>query len=109
MSASEGPEPEPDLLPAARVAVTRRRLLLSGAGIVAASVGTTAVYAAIEPEGLVVTRYALTPPGWPADRKLSIAVIADLHAGGPDMLLPHVRHVVDTANRLRPDLVVLLG
>jgi predicted MPP superfamily phosphohydrolase len=25
------------------------------------------------------------------------------------MLLPHVRHVVDTANQLRPDLVVLLG
>jgi len=109
MSASEDPAPEPELLPAARAPVTRRRVLFSGAGIVAASLGTTAVYAAIEPEGLVVTRYALSPSGWPADRKLSIAVIADLHAGGPDMQLPHVRHVVDTANRLRPDLVVLLG
>jgi hypothetical protein len=84
-------------------------VLFSSAGIVAGSLATTAGYAAIEPEGLVVTRYALTPSGWPADRKLSIAVIADLHAGGPDMLLPHVRHVVDTANQLRPDLVVLLG
>jgi hypothetical protein len=84
-------------------------VLFSSAGIVAGSLATTAGYAGIEPEGLVVTRYALTPSGWPADRKLSIAVIADLHAGGPDMLLPHVRHVVDTANQLRPDLVVLLG
>jgi uncharacterized protein len=109
MSASEVPEPKPLLLPAARGPVTRRRVLLSGAGIVAASLGTTAVYAAIEPEGLIVARYALTPTGWPADRKLSIAVIADLHAGGPDMQLPHVRRVVDTANRLRPDLIVLLG
>jgi hypothetical protein len=84
-------------------------VLFSSAGIVAGSLATTAGYAGIEPEGLVVTRYALTPSGWPADRKLSIAVIADLHAGGPDMLLPHVRQVVDTANQLRPDLVVLLG
>ena len=29
--------------------------------------------------------------GWPAGRKLSITVIADLHAGGPDMTLPHIR------------------
>jgi predicted MPP superfamily phosphohydrolase len=89
--------------------LTRRRVLFSGAGVLAASLGSTAVYAAIEPEGLVVTRYALTPSGWPAGRRLSIAVIADLHAGGPDMQLPHVRRVVDTANRLRPDLIVLLG
>ena len=109
MSASAGPEPEPGILPAARLPVTRRGVLLSGAGIVAASLGTTTVYAAIEPEGLVVTRYALVPSGWPTDRKLSIAVIADLHAGGPDMQLPHVRRVVDTANRLSPDIVVLLG
>jgi uncharacterized protein len=108
MSKSTGPRPEGELLPAIRL-LTRRRVLLSSAGIVAASLVTTAGYAAIEPEGLVVTRYAPTPSRWPADRKLSIAVIADLHAGGPDMQLPHVRRVVDTANRLHPDLVVLLG
>jgi predicted MPP superfamily phosphohydrolase len=108
MSESAGPRPESDLLPVMG-SLTRRRVLFSGAGVLAASLGSTAVYAAIEPEGLVVTRYALTPSGWPAGRRLSIAVIADLHAGGPDMQLPHVRRVVDTANRLRPDLIVLLG
>ncbi|MGB6543780.1 MAG: metallophosphoesterase, partial [Xanthobacteraceae bacterium] len=58
---------------------------------------------------LVVTRYAPALPGWPKGRKLSITVIADLHAGGPDMMLEHIREVVDTANSLKSDLIVLLG
>ena len=56
-----------------------------------------------------MTRYRPSPIAWPAGRKLSITVIADLHAGPPDMLLPHMRRVVDTANALQSDLVVLLG
>jgi predicted MPP superfamily phosphohydrolase len=59
--------------------------------------------------GLVVTDYRLSPPDWPADRRLTIAVIADLHAGGPNMGLDRVRQVVDSANVLGCDLVVLLG
>ncbi len=90
--------------------LTRRRVLAGAAGLIGLTAATTGVYAGgIEPQSLVVTRYALNPPGWPAGRKLSITVIADLHAGGPDMRLPHVRQVVDTANLLRSDLVVLLG
>ena len=70
----------------------------------------TAAYAGvIEPLGLKVTPYALTPPGWRAGHKLTVTVIADLHAGGPDMLLPHIAEVVDTANALHSDLIVLLG
>jgi uncharacterized protein len=90
--------------------LTRRRVLFGAAGLVGASSASTAVYAgAVEPNGLVVTRYAPAPRGWPAERRLTITVIADLHAGGPDMLVPHVRHVVDTANALHSDLIVLLG
>ncbi len=90
--------------------LTRRRLITGAAGLVGLTASATAAYAgAIEPFGLVVTPYAFTPPGWMAGRKLTISVIADLHAGGPDMTLPHVRRVVDTANALRSDLVVLLG
>ena len=100
---------EPARVPGAR-RITRRRVLASAAGLAGLSATTAAVYAAaIEPEGLVVTRYAPKPAAWPAGRKLSITVIADLHAGGPDMALPHIRHVVDTANALRSDLIVLLG
>ena len=94
----------------ARARLTRRRVLFGAAGLLGVSTASTAVYAAaVEPQGLVVTRYAPAPRGWPAGRGLSITVIADLHAGGPDMLLPHVRHVVDTANALQSDLIVLLG
>jgi uncharacterized protein len=98
--------------PAAKVRVTRRRVLFGTAGLLGLSTAAvaTATYAgAVEAQGLVVTRYALNPSNWPAGRRLSITVIADLHAGGPDMTRPYVRHVVDTANQLKSDIVVLLG
>jgi uncharacterized protein len=107
-TASEGIGPVSEYVAPARI--TRRRVLLGGVGLVGLSGAATALYAGeIEPFGLVVTRYALSPPAWPLGRKLSITVIADLHAGGPDMLLPHIREVVDTANSLRSDLILLLG
>ncbi len=99
-----------DSSPTTRIGVTRRFALGAAAGLAGLATSATAVYAgAIEPQGLVVTDYALTPPGWPLAQDLSITVVADLHAGGPDMLLHHVREVVDRANQLRSDLVVLLG
>ena len=96
--------------PVAPARLTRRRVLAAAAGLIGLPAVVTGVYAArIEPQGLVVTRYALSPPAWPAGRKLSVTVIADLHAGGPDMTLPHIRQVVATANQLKSDLMVLLG
>jgi len=87
-----------------------RRHFVAGTALLGISGAAVAGYAGgIEPFGLVVTRYALSPPRWPAHYKLAVTVIADLHAGGPDMLLPHIRRVVDTANFLQSDLVVLLG
>jgi uncharacterized protein len=99
---------EPPALTSRRL--TRRRLLFGAASVAGFSTASTAVYAgAVEPQGLVVTRYAPAPRTWPAERRLTITALADLHAGGPDMLLPHVRHVVDAANALQSDLIVLLG
>jgi predicted MPP superfamily phosphohydrolase len=96
--------------PIGKPRVTRRRVLANAAGLIGASLIATGGYAAaIEPQSLVVTRYAPKPRGWPAGRKLSITVIADLHAGGPDMRLPHVQRIVDTAIALKSDLVVMLG
>ncbi len=111
------PEPSEDVelvsAPASRMRVTRRRLLAATAGLIGASAAgaaATGVYAGtIEPERLDVTRYALTPMGWPAGRKLTLTVIADLHAGEPNMPLPQVRRIVDTANALQSDIVLLLG
>jgi predicted MPP superfamily phosphohydrolase len=97
-------------VPAARAHISRRTILGGAVGLIGASALAGGIYAGgIEPMGLVVTRYAPRPPGWPAGRKLSLTVIADLHAGGPDMTITHIRHVVDSANALKSDVIVLLG
>jgi len=92
--------------------VTRRKLLLGGVGglvgIAGAGGGTTA-YSYAEAKSLVVTRYRIVSPRWPAGKRLSITVIADLHAGGPNMGRAQIHRIVETANALKSDLVVLLG
>jgi uncharacterized protein len=88
---------------------SRRALLLRGMGLVGlATAGTVGYATAIEPEELVTTTYRITPPGWQSGR-LRVAAIADLHAGGPNMTLEHIRRTVDQTNLLAPDIVVLLG
>ena len=93
--------------------LTRRGLIKTGLGLtgIAGIVSTSTIaYGAMEAaNGLSITDYRLTPPGWPAGQRLTIAVIADLHAGGPNMGLARVRQVVDAANALTCDLTVLLG
>jgi uncharacterized protein len=99
--------------PAASRGLTRRSLLTRGAGLTGLAglmLPSTAAYAAVEAaHDLVVTRYRPAPPAWPARQRLSITVIADLHAGGPNMGLERVAAVVDGANALGSDLVVILG
>jgi uncharacterized protein len=92
------------------IAKVTRRTFVFGGGLVALSATATAGYAAgVEPNSLIVTSYRLTPPRWPSGQRLAITVIADLHAGGPNMGLARVRQVVDVASLLNSDLVVLLG
>jgi predicted MPP superfamily phosphohydrolase len=98
---------------ALRSGITRRSLIKGGlgaasfAGVVLPSTGA---YAAAEAAyDLVVTDYRLTPPGWRKGQRLTITVIADLHAGGPNMGIERVRQVVDAGNALKSDLVVVLG
>jgi predicted MPP superfamily phosphohydrolase len=93
------------------IKISRRRFLktlgLSGAGTLALGSGYGF---AVEPLWrLDVTRYALAPPGWPRGLKLSMAVIADLHAGGPAMPLGRIEAIVEATNALGADTVVLLG
>jgi predicted MPP superfamily phosphohydrolase len=101
----------PDSLPQ-RGGLSRRGLIRAGLGVVglAGIAAPTAAYAAAEAANdLVVTGYRLSPPGWRKGQRLTITVIADLHAGGPNMGVARVRQVVDTAQSLRSDLVVVLG
>jgi predicted MPP superfamily phosphohydrolase len=84
--------------------------VLGGAGLIAFAGFGTSAYAGVEAaDSLVVTRYRMNPPAWPRGRKLTITVIADLHAGGPNMGLARVEEMVSVANLLKSDLVVLLG
>jgi uncharacterized protein len=107
-SASAGTLPGP-----AAPRMTRRGLLKAGLGLTGFAgilMPSTTAYAAAEAaQGLNVTRYRLKPPRWRAGQRLTITVIADLHAGGPNMGIARVRQVVDAGNALGSDLIVVLG
>jgi predicted MPP superfamily phosphohydrolase len=84
--------------------------VLGGLGGLALAGTSTVAYAGVEAaDQLIVTRYRLQPPRWPRGQRLTITVIADLHAGGPNMGLRRCEQVVEVANRQNSDLVVLLG
>lgn len=89
--------------------MTRRRFLLAGFGAATLTTAGTGGYSYLEAQRLVVTPYRVVSPRWTAGQRLTITVIADLHAGGPNMALEKIRRIVDTANNLRSDVVVLLG
>jgi predicted MPP superfamily phosphohydrolase len=80
-------------------------------GLAAMGVGMvgSAGYAAAEPFRLNVTRYRLTPQGWPDGFTLRLAVLADLHACEPWMPAERICHIVQRTNALRPDATLLLG
>jgi predicted MPP superfamily phosphohydrolase len=93
--------------------MTRRGFLLGSLGIAtfagAAGIGTAGYAYAEARGGLLVTPYRIVSPRWTSGQRLSITVIADLHAGGPNMRVEKIRSIVDTANGLRSDIIVLLG
>ena len=105
--------PSPFVQPARPSGLTRRGLLKSGlglAGVAGLVMPSTAAYAAAQAaRDLIVTDYRPVPPRWPDAHRLSITVVADLHAGGPNMGLERVREVVDAAQALNSDLIVILG
>ncbi|MGA2994181.1 metallophosphoesterase [Bradyrhizobium sp.] len=89
--------------------LSRRHFLRTFSGLGVAGVSTVA-YGFSEPElQLRVTRYQVSPPQWPADLKLKIAVIADVHACDPWMPLQRIQTIVEHTNALDADTTVLLG
>src|ERR1700688_80837 len=99
--------------PSAASGLSRRGLLKAGLGLTGMAglvMPGTAAFAAVEAaHDLVITDYRTVPPAWPDTYRLSITVVADLHAGGPNMGIERVRQVVDAANALGSDLTVVLG
>jgi predicted MPP superfamily phosphohydrolase len=90
--------------------LSRRHFIRSIGGLGAAGASTTAYGFGVEPVlRLRVARYNLSPPQWPADFPLRIAVVADLHACDPWMSLEHIEAIVERTNALKADMTVLLG
>jgi predicted MPP superfamily phosphohydrolase len=86
--------------------ISRRHFL----SCVGASGFSTAAYGVSEPVlRLGVTRYNVSPPQWPSDFQLKIAVVADIHACDPWMSLDHIEAIVERTNALGADIIVLLG
>src|SRR6476660_8577086 len=88
---------------------SRRQFFRLVGGLGAFSVSSTAYGFGIEPARLRVARYSLSPPRWPSDFKLTIAVIADLHACDPWMSLERISGIVELTNALGADIIVMLG
>lgn len=64
----------------------------------------------IEPNRLIVREQKIAIANWPKELSgLRIAVIADIHAGGPFIDDQKLRLIVARTNQLQPDLIVLLG
>jgi uncharacterized protein len=90
--------------------LNRRGVLKALAGLFLSLTGTAAYGGYVVPRGAPrITRYGLTPNGWTPGLKLRIAVLSDLHCGGIHMGPTQIRTIVETANRLDADLILLLG
>lgn len=90
--------------------ITRRGFLKFAGGSFLSLASLSAYAVGIEPMLLThVKRYQLTPPHWPADLKLRVVALADIHACRPWMTPERIASLVEDANVLKPDLIVLLG
>jgi hypothetical protein len=99
-------------VPAARRPSVDPRTLAAGAAaaVVLAGAGVAARALWFEPRRVAVRRADLELPRWPARFDgLRVALVSDLHAGGPHVDVEHVEHVAAVLGDLEPDLVALLG
>jgi predicted MPP superfamily phosphohydrolase len=89
--------------------LTRRALLKAAAGFGLTTFGFTGYGLGFEPWMHRIVRYRPRISGWPQDLNLKIALVADIHACEPWMDLERIDQIVADTNKLRPDLVLLLG
>jgi uncharacterized protein len=88
-----------------------RRTFLKSAAWLGASLTSFGAYAVgVEPMlWPSVVRYRVTPAGWPPDLKLRIVTLSDIHACDPWMSTSRIQSIVNTANALDGDIILLLG
>lgn len=90
--------------------ITRRQFLtvLGSGAALAASTGGYAF--ALEPRfRLIVTEWDLATAKWTHERPLRIVALADIHACEPWMPVSRIEAIVEKANTLEGDIVLLLG
>jgi hypothetical protein len=84
--------------------MNRRSFLKLGLAATAASVIPAGTLYAVQSTELEITRHQVALPG--LDRRMRIVIISDLH--GRPRYLP-VQELIETANSLRPDILILAG
>jgi predicted MPP superfamily phosphohydrolase len=91
--------------------LTRRQFLQIGAGAIALGASGAAYAVEIEPRfRLVHTHWHVPHPHWPTgSTPLRITVLTDIHASDPYMPVARIEKIVESANALGSDLIVLLG
>lgn len=90
--------------------IDRRTFLRWPTGLLLGAAGVGAYAVVVEPQFMLgVTRYRVTPKGWPSGLRLRIAMISDLHACEPWMPASRIRRIARVVNALEPDLIALLG
>lgn len=90
--------------------ITRRQFVVALGGAATALLGLGGYAAAFEPRfRLVVTEWDLPTPRWPHARPLRIVIVTDIHACRPWMPPQRIRSIVETANALGGDIIVVLG
>jgi predicted MPP superfamily phosphohydrolase len=62
-----------------------------------------------EPNRLILHAFDITVDGWPRERPLRVAALADIHGGAPYIDAAKLRQVVALTNAQKPDLILLLG
>jgi len=88
----------------------KKRLRISLAFILLLIIGLAVWSFFVEPNRLVVHQETIQINNWPKELSgLRIAMIADIHTGGPFINDKKLRQIVERTNQLNPDLIVLLG
>src|SRR5262245_62160085 len=91
--------------------LTRRTFLRGAGGALALGAGLSAYSIVIEPGfRLNLAEWSVPHVSWPsAMPPLRIAVLTDIHAVEPWMPATRIARIVETANGLGADIIVLLG
>ena len=90
--------------------ITRRQFIVGFGAAAAGSFGVGGYALALEPRfRLVVTEWDLPTARWPHEQPLRIVIVTDIHACRPWMPPERIRAIVERANALGGDIIVVLG